>query len=207
MTTHGRSGLGRWLYGSVAEAVLSNSTIPVLLVRAGLASTDLRDVSGKPRLLVPLDGSPTAEQALPVAASLARVLDAEIVLVRIVPSAPASITHESLRLGNVRAPRPSDAYEREAETYLRDVAQRLEAEGLSVATAVGDDHPPTGIATAGEQLGAALIIMATHGRTGLGRFVLGSVAHDVLRQATRPILLIRSSAAAAPRPNGVATPR
>jgi nucleotide-binding universal stress UspA family protein len=191
MTTHGRSGLGRWLYGSIAEAVLARSTVPVLLVRSGMPTSDLSAEVNQRRVLIPLDGSPTAERALPAAAELARAIDAEILLARVVPSSPAAVTHEAIRFGDTRPARPSDAYEREAERYLQEIARILEANGLRVSTAVADDHAPNGIIAIAEQGGAAIVVMATHGRSGLGRFILGSVAHDVLRRGTRPVLLVR----------------
>src|SRR5262249_52164400 len=130
MTTHGRSGLGRWLYGSVAEAVLARSLVPVLLVRSGMPTSDLSAEGGAQRVLLPLDGSPNAERALPAAANLARAIGAEILLARVVPSSPASVTHEAVRFGNAHPARPSDAYEREAERYLQEIAWILEAQGL-----------------------------------------------------------------------------
>src|SRR5207248_1464791 len=103
--------------------------------RSGMASPDLAAESGERRLLVPLDGSPTAELALPAAADLAQALGAEILLVRVVPSSPASITREPIRFLSARQARPSDAYELEAEQYLQGVARRLEADGRRVSTA------------------------------------------------------------------------
>jgi nucleotide-binding universal stress UspA family protein len=200
MTTHGRSGLGRWLYGSVAEAVLARSAVPVLLVRSGMPTADLSVEEGKRRILLPLDGSPTAERALPAAANLARAIGAEILLARVVPSSPASVTHEAIRFGDTHPVRPSDAYEHEAERYLQEIARIVEANGLRVSTAVADDHAPDGIIAIAEKGGAAIVVMATHGRTGVGRFILGSVAHDVLRRGTRPVLLLRPTMESAAQP-------
>src|SRR5215472_2641277 len=89
LSTHGRSGLGRWVFGSVAEGVLARSDVPVLLVRAAVAGPTPRLPGPKAPIVVPLDGSPLAEQAIPVAATLARALSAEIRLARLVP-APAA---------------------------------------------------------------------------------------------------------------------
>jgi nucleotide-binding universal stress UspA family protein len=205
MTTHGRSGLGRWLYGSIAEAVLARSTVPVLLVRSGMPTTDLSAQDKKRRILVPLDGSPTAERALPAADKLARAIGAEILLARVVPSSPASVTHEAIRSGDTHPARPSDAYEREAERYLQEIAWILEADGLRASTAVADDHPSDGIIAVAEHSDAAIVVMATHGRTGLGRFILGSVAHDVLRRGTRPVLLVRPTTESATQPADAVT--
>jgi nucleotide-binding universal stress UspA family protein len=205
MSTHGRSGLGRWLYGSVAESVIELTPVPVLLVRSGLPWRGSPPPGSKVRLLVPLDGSPIAENALGVATDLARVLDAEVFLVRIVPSAPASMTGETLRFGGTEPRHASDSYERDAESYLETIATRLREEGLTVATAVADDDPPAGILAAAEATGAAMIVMATHGRTGLGRAILGSVALDLVRQGTRPVLLVRPTSEPAARPSDAVT--
>jgi nucleotide-binding universal stress UspA family protein len=191
MSTHGRSGLGRWLYGSVAEAIIARTAVPVLLVRSAFPSVAVGTKGNATRLLVPLDGSVTAEKALEPAADLAQGLGAELFLVRVIPSSPASMTHETIDFEAKKRNHPPDSYEREAETYLDEVATRLRSEGLRVFTAVANDYPPAGIVAAAQASNATMIVMGTHGRTGLGRAILGSVALDVLRRGTRPVLLVR----------------
>lgn len=173
MATHGRSGFGRWLYGSVADAVMTHSPAPVALVPADATPVP---ADGRDRLLVPLDGSALSEAVLPFVAELAAQLDAEVVLVRVVPH-PA---REQLAA---------------ARTYLATTAERLTsttgAPPLRVrAEAAGS--PAATIARLAEAEGATVIVMATHGRSGVRRLVLGSVATGTLRRADVPLLLIRA---------------
>jgi nucleotide-binding universal stress UspA family protein len=194
MSTHGRSGPGRWLHGSVAEDVVAHSPVPVLVVRPEMPWRGLPTAVSGLRLLVSLDGSATAETALPVAADLARVLDAEVFLVRIAPSSAHSLTGEAPRVSPTASRRLSGAYEREADLYLDCIATRLRSEGLRVSTIVADDQPSAGILAAAEETMAAIVVMATRGRTGLGQAILGSVALDVVRRGSRPVLLVRPTA-------------
>ncbi len=175
MCTHGRSGLGRWLYGSVAEKVLAQSPTPVLLIRPTGEASRFELQPEQASLLVPLDGSAFAETALPHAAALARAFGGTILLLRVVEP-------------------PLAAYEgsyREAASYLEEVAQRLRATGLSVQTYVRRGAPADIIAYWGEETKADLIVMATRGRTGIARVLLGSVALEVVRRSPWPIMLVR----------------
>lgn len=189
MATHGRGGLGRWVYGSVAEAVLARPPAPILLVRAGAPGWEAAWPGERPRLLAPLDGSAFAEEALPVAESLAEALGGELVVVRAVP-------RPGLDFGPdwVVAPILEDELanaETEARDYLDRLAARLAREGRAAQAALRVGDPAGVIAAVGRERGAALVVMATHGHTGLGRVVLGSVADAVLRHGTLPLLLVR----------------
>lgn len=186
MCTHGRSGMGRWVYGSVAEQVLARSPVPVLLVRPTGAITKLALGPGQMKLLVPLDGSPFAEAALPHATALARALDGTIVLMRMVepPVAPYVA-------GEVLVPGIAPELAAQAESYLAEIAQSLRDAGLSVETVTREGWPADAIAYGAEALGANLIVMTTHGRTGIARLLLGSVAMEVVRRSPLPVMLIR----------------
>jgi nucleotide-binding universal stress UspA family protein len=197
LTTHGRSGFGRWLFGSVAESVLQTSPVPVLLVRGAMAHRAFDRSPAGLRLVVPLDGTPMSESILPVASDLALSLGAEIDLVQIVPSSPAALTKMPIDFGMEQPPRREDKWEAAARFNLKVVAHRLRSHGIPVRMTVGNDHPPAGIVAAAEAADASMIVMATHGRRGLGRALLGSVALDVLRRSNRPVLLVRASEAAA----------
>jgi nucleotide-binding universal stress UspA family protein len=194
LATHGRSGVGRWIYGSVAEAVLTHSQVPVLLVREGGPAFELPPPAVPTPIVVPLDGSSLAEPALPCATDLARALGAELTLVRVVPTGPVGLNDEM----GVEEVSPTvdwlDAFDREAYAYLSDLAARLQQAGIRARIRVIDDEPIEGIIRA--EVGAALVVMATHGRTGLARTVVGSVALDVLRQGTLPVVLVRPAPAA-----------
>lgn len=188
MSTHGRSGIGRWVYGSVADKVLRGAEVPVFLIRAS-ENVKSPEVPGYRRVLVPLDGSELAELVLPYAETWAQTFDAELILIR-VPTLPAFAplnSDASLLLPTLL----SEAYE-EADTYLANITRRLKAKGLKVHKAAVE---PGAIAETiidyAHDAGVDLIVMSTHGRSGLSRWVYGSVADRVLRGADVPVLLVR----------------
>lgn len=187
MCTHGRSGLGRWIYGSVAEKVLAHSPAPVLLVHPTGEIVTLGPESARASILVPLDGSTFAETALPHAAALARMLGGTLHLVRAVELPMAAYSYPGVGL----VQESLEEEHHEAESYLEEVAQRLRSDGLSVQTIVREGWPADIIAYRGAELGSRLIVMATHGRTGIVRLLLGSVALAVIRRSPLPVLLIR----------------
>ena len=191
MATHGRSGLNRLLQGSVAAGVLARSPVPILLVRAWQEEHDVTPLTAAPRLLVPLDGSPFAEAALPVAREMAATLGGTIELVQAVEvphRVPSDTQEQTVRYLDQEV----DGLKHDAMRYLHGVAERLkdgEASAPPVHVGVGD--PVEVISATGRDVGAAMIVMATHGRTGLARLLLGSVADGVLRQERLPLLLVR----------------
>jgi nucleotide-binding universal stress UspA family protein len=141
------------------------------------------------KILVPLDGSTLAECALAPAADLAARHRAAVILLRAAyaPVLPAADPTEAQVTAG-----------REAETYLADVAERLRKTGVpTVDTSVWYAPAAEAIAEAAHVRGVDLIVMSTHGRTGLGRLVLGSVAESVLRATRTPILLVREPEAGA----------
>ncbi len=138
------------------------------------------------KILVPLDGSAFAETAIPTAVQLAR--DATVVLMR-AAEAPW-LSGEGIVDAQV-------AVVRDAEAYLEALANRLRAGGChAVDTSVWYGAPATSIVDAAKAQQADLIVMTSHGRSGLGRLILGSVAESVLRGTTTPILLLRVAGAA-----------
>ena len=144
------------------------------------------------RVLVPLDGSPLAEAALPFVSSLARPLGLEIALLRVVPT----VTPKLVAGGNRQI--ILDQGERlreEAEAYLRGVAGPLVADGFRVTTTVRTGEPAPEIVAGAGECQADLIGMMTHGRTGLGRLFFGSVAEAVLRHAAVPVFVVRATEA------------
>jgi nucleotide-binding universal stress UspA family protein len=167
MATHGRRGLARAWLGSVGDALLRSSRVPVLLVRA--SEETALDTPERPRILIPLDGSRLSERVLEPAMDLGRSLSATYRLVRVV-------THA----------------EDEARDYLSRIGGWMQDRGLEVdTTVVPSEHPALAILEESERAGAALIAMATHGRHGVPRLVMGSVAGGVLRGARVPLLLYR----------------
>jgi len=182
MSTHGRGGLGRWLFGSVADAVLRQSDLPVLLVPATCTRT--WPVGGPRRILVPLDGSGFAEAALAPASELARLTGADILLAQAVgPPGP--------RYLSTYGAHDPEAEVAAARAYLDPVAARLAANGVRVAVRVEVGLPERAIAALAHGNDVDLVAMATHGYGGLSRFVAGSVATGLLQRASTPVLLVR----------------
>jgi nucleotide-binding universal stress UspA family protein len=140
------------------------------------------------RILVPLDGSELAEQILPHVIELAKGTGAEIVLLR-VPDVPVS---EYTMPGAESGIALYDQARREAENYLEHISCALRLKGLRVQTLVGaDESVYATILNQAQALQADLIAMSTHGRSGLARLVMGSVADDIVRHAGIPVLLTR----------------
>jgi nucleotide-binding universal stress UspA family protein len=175
MATHGRGGAQAWVLGSVATKVLQAVVTPLLLVRAreevAAAAVSYRT------LLVPLDGSEFAEQALAEAQLLAAATGAELVL--------AAVTTEHEDTALVEDERAH------AASYLDTVAARLRAAGLRVRERVVSGGPAERILDLCSEERADLIVMATHGRTGWQRLWLGSTASKVVERAGAPVLLVR----------------
>lgn len=136
------------------------------------------------RILIPLDGSPRAEVILSLVARILRREDAEILLLRVV-DVPAAVGRVSL--AEIRT-QERDA----AQTYIHDVARRFSGSGAKVHGRVAEGSPAEAILDVARSEGATLIAMSTHGRTGLARWALGSVAEKVARASEVPVLLVRS---------------
>jgi nucleotide-binding universal stress UspA family protein len=141
-------------------------------------------------ILVPLDGSPLAEEILPQLARLSLPPDAELILLRACPLQVVPGMESAPLLRDERAAEESQA-------YLHRVEHRLRLGGRKVRSRIIDGDAATAILNAAEEEGAALIALSTHGRTGLARLVLGSTAEKVLRAARAPLFLSRSFAAPA----------
>jgi nucleotide-binding universal stress UspA family protein len=171
MTTHGRTGPGRWIFGSVTESVVANSSVPVLVERAlgplfgGPLWSDI------PEVLVTVDGSAFAESALEAAAGLTEALHGKLVLVR-VGEAPSDI-------GN-------------AMEYVPLAEARLAAKHptLPILMDIRIGEAAYGIQEAAVDRDAALVVMATHGRSGAKRAIVGSIAGKILRHASVPVVLL-----------------
>ncbi len=190
MTTHGRSGVMRWLLGSVADRVVQHSKIPVMLIRAD----DDRPIPSPvvERILVPLDGSDVAAGILPFVKEYAKLFGASLVLYHAlspVGAYPGFETANAQIVGELL-----EDMQKSAAAMLAAAAKKLEGEGFPCETVVSLSPVADGILAAAEQSGSGLIAIGTHGRSGLNRAVLGSVANAVLRRSTLPCLLIRPAA-------------
>ena len=189
MSSHGRTGASRFWLGSVADAVMRTTTVPVLLVRAGDENTGPARFE---RILVPLDGSLLAEAVIPHAIALAKLHAGHVHLVRIEERA------EDLRMSvwGLAASEPDDLPARleRADHYLHSVVAQSESEwppATVSAEARGGHRVGETIAQVAVERNSDLIAMTTHGR-GASRLLLGSVADKVIRGTTCNILLTRA---------------
>jgi nucleotide-binding universal stress UspA family protein len=189
MTTHGRTGLGRWWFGSVAEEVIAHSPVPVLLDRAWHPWQRTLLLEDGPRLLVPLDESPLDTAALHVAARLAEDVGGELILIHVDPRAADVMTADQAVAEFAGQP---GVLAHNQSAYLKDVAASMLRNwpGVSVRTRPGFGSPAEAIALAAAETNAGLVVMATHGRTGIPRAILGSVAGRLLEFDTVPLVLV-----------------
>jgi nucleotide-binding universal stress UspA family protein len=196
MSTHGRGGLGRVLYGSVADRVVREAALPVMLVPA--ATEVAWPDEGPLRILLPLDGSDPAERALGPLGELAGAMGAELVLLRVVEPARPAVQRAGFppTYAVPTAPDPEPELEA-ARAYLEDVAARLRGKAPVVGVRAEVGSPATTIAALARAEAAHLIAMATHGRGGLTRLVMGNVATGTLQHATTPVLLFPTAAPSA----------
>ena len=190
MATHGRTGLSRWVLGSVADAVLHAAPVPLLLSRPGAAGSAALPPRGASTILVPLDGSAFAAQALDPACALATATGATVVLLG--AHEPGARPAGDAGPSGVAPDRQNGVLH--LEEHLRATATRLAAAGIPVTTQLVQGPPAQVILDQCEHVPADLIVMATHGRQGLQRLRLGSVAWQVVQGATRPVLLYRHPA-------------
>ena len=202
MATHDRAGLSRWLHGSVAETVAAHAGAPVMLVRAaeGMRPTE-RIGQPHPVLLVPLDGSELAEGALPIATTLATACGASVVLVGVVPVPGQLVAGDGGVVTYVEE--DIEQLTSEATDYLARIRDRFPS-GVRVESVVRHGSPGVQIADEAEARGAMGVVMATHGRTGLTRSLLGSVAGEVVHRGATPVVLVRPQTASAEAESAIA---
>ena len=190
MGTHGRDGLERFFSGSIAEEVLQRTKRPLMLVRAVGDAPAADPFPTHARVLVPLDGSIFAETALALAHDLAGLLDGELVLLSVVtPPPPAAMGDLSLG-GLPYVEFDLDEAQRESQAYLERIARQHGIDPATVQASVQTRGTAEGIVEAIGQLDAAVVVMATHARSGLSRIFFGSTATDTLHQITVPLILL-----------------
>ena len=182
MSTHGRTGLRRWRRGSVAERVLRASPFPLLLWNPYLKPSERPRSVRFGRILVPLDGSEQSARILPLVKALARLYGSKVTLFHATELYPVASDYPMVQL----PPTP-----REVARALAPFRRRLAGISVSVRSSLGT--PAATILDAAEGEKAELIAMATHGRSGLSRWAYGSVAEQVLRHTSRPLLLLRTA--------------
>jgi nucleotide-binding universal stress UspA family protein len=190
MATHGRSGIRRWLLGSVAEKVLHGAENDVLLVRAIEPIERRRAAAHLERVVVPLDGSQLAEKAVPRAAELAKKMNLELMLIRVyfmpgVAYPTGSYAPDWNLLDRERRQRATE--------YLQIQISKLRNEGLErVLLKVLEGSAAEKIIGVGRESPGSMIAMSTHGASGVGRWLLGSVTERVIRHSETAVLVMRA---------------
>jgi len=188
MTTHGRGSLGRWAFGSVADTVTRTAPVPVMVIRPRENEPEPDPVIH--RVIVPLDGSPLSEEALPVAQELALQMHAPVHLVtvldltsltpvEVMPTAAFSTSLYEETLAQLRS---------DAETWLTEAAAHLQQAGVSATWDVLTGSPFFAIGDVVQP--GDVIVMTSHGHSGAKRWILGSVAEKLIREAPVPVVLV-----------------
>lgn len=189
ISTHGRTGIGRWLLGSVTDKVIRQAKDPVLVVRA----REDEVTSAAPRLrrvILPLDGSQRSTVAIDHAVAMAKALGVGITLLRSI---------SPMAYGDTFADYVPTMYEdlageieADVREYLSHEAKQVRAAGIAdVEEKAIDGYPATAILDEVGESGGSLVVMATHARGGVGRWVLGSVTDRVVRHSNGPVLVVR----------------
>jgi nucleotide-binding universal stress UspA family protein len=199
MTTHGRSGIGRWLLGSVTDKVLRATTNPLLLVRAYDQENPPEAVKLQ-SIIVPLDGSSIAEQILPHTVSLARALKLRVLLVRATPSLGEYhryVEHYPLDSSSTIS-KMYEEFSREEDAramqYLHQVKERLNRQRVfSAEERLLKGHAAEAIVEVARETPHSLVAMTTQGRSGIGRWLVGSVADRVVRHSRDLVLVVRAA--------------
>jgi nucleotide-binding universal stress UspA family protein len=193
MATHGRSSIGRFLLGSVAEKVLRGASNPLLLVRATEKTPPPWDMPALKSIVVPLDGSELAESVLPSVEELAKKLDLEVTLLAIygVPYS-ASSAGEGL-YSTTRIEAFTARLRTETLEYLEKKAAELKGKGVDKVSFVAKEGLAADeIISTAHRTPDNLIAMCTHGRAGVTRWLLGSVTETIVRHSGEPVLVVRA---------------
>lgn len=197
MVTHGYSGMRRWALGSVTDKVVHAANVPIFIVRGHehLSSEKPLDLR---RILVPLDGSDFSRQALPVATNLATRTGAALHLVQ--AAAPGHEYPALVRsiLPGGKQEQPTQQAIEQAEQQVGSAADELRRDGYTVSAHASGGYPAEVIIEEANAQQCDLIVMATHGYSGVQRWSLGSVADKVLHATMTPLLLVHMTGKPAP---------
>jgi nucleotide-binding universal stress UspA family protein len=191
MATHGRSGLNRWMLGSVAEKVLRGCENPLLMVRAS-EEVDAEEKVRLKSVIVPLDGSELAERVIPSVVALAKAMNIEVVLFRAY-SIPYSVYSGTEGYSAINFEEVIAAVKDEAVGYLEKKTAELKTDGLAKVSYVAKEGLSADeVIALGRATPDNLIAMCSHGRSGVKRWVLGSVTETVVRHSGDPVLVVRA---------------
>ena len=188
MSTHGRNLIGRSILGSVTDKVLHSSSVPVLTVTPDRAKAYQEKGATLATIVAPLDGSELAERVLPYVEEMAGSLSLEVLLVRVVRMEYPSYLYTETA---IQFPDFTEDIVREAGRYLEGVSKNLRAKGLTVENRVLRGAPAPALLNLARETTGNLIAMTTHGRSGLDRWMMGSVTEALIRGSGDPVLVVR----------------
>lgn len=190
MATQGRSGIKRAGLGNVAGKVVRATKKPVALIRARDGKPDIREKGMLNKILLPLDGSKAGEIVIPSVAELASKLNSEITLFQALAIGYQATTDTGYDYV-VFSEQQIDSFKKYTFEYLNTVAARLKETGINVDVQIVLGNAAEEIIDFADKKGFDLVAMSTHGRSGFGRWIFGSVAARILSQGTTPLLLVR----------------
>jgi nucleotide-binding universal stress UspA family protein len=191
MATHGRSGLNRWMLGSVTEKVLRGCENPLLLVRAS-EEVKAEDKVALKSVIVPLDGSELAESVLPSVVALAKAMNLEVILFRAY-NIPYSVYSGTDGYSAINFEELIAGVRDEAVEYLEKKTEEVKKLGIAKVSQVAKEgFSADEIIAFGRATPDNLIAMCSHGRSGVKRWVLGSVTETVVRHSGEPVLVVRA---------------
>jgi nucleotide-binding universal stress UspA family protein len=191
MATHGRSGVSRWLVGSVTEKVMRGTVNPLLVVHArrNLKTEALASLSS---VIVPLDGSEMAESVLSPVAALAMALSLQVILLQAYALPAATYGGDDYYVPNYIELK--DQIKNESDSYLSSKATSLRAQGVAnVSTVAIEGSAADAIISLSHATLDNLVALSSHSHSGLQRWVLGSVTEKVVRHCEDPVLVVRGS--------------
>lgn len=187
LTTHGRGGIARAWLGSVADQLMRQSPVPVMVLHPQDTEPDLVATPVFRHILIPLDGSPLAEQAIPLALKLGRPMGARYTLLQVVAPMMRGYFVDGLSTHpDTKALEQNWAM---AQSYLEKVAAPLREAGHVVNALAPVGQPAEAILRIASEQSADLIALTTRGHGGLARMLLGSVADKLVRGAKIPLLV------------------
>ena len=196
LTTHGRTGLARWMMGSITDKIARGSALPLLIVRSFRSGTqgDLETIPPVEipfrRILVPVDGSVNSMSVIGPAEKLAQLYNSEILVLHVRPIAwPSSPILPGMDAGQFPSSPPLPASAKDEVTAR--AAERFEQAGLRVTRLTLEGDAASEIFDVARNHKADLVALASHGQSGMGRWVLGTVAERILHTVALPILLVR----------------
>lgn len=190
MLSHARGSLARFFLGETATEFVRKSPSPVLLVHPSDGSGDLAAAPEIRHVLVPLDGTELAEQMLAPATALAKSLDVDVELIMALAAVPDIQAIAARHEQGLPGPWDTSSAPKKAELYLEHHADRIRAGSIKVKCRVVQQGEAADVIVAeAKGLPGTVVALATHSRGGISKMVRGSVADDVVRRTTAPVLV------------------